>query len=149
RGRYANPGPPATVGRSWLPQPLLDLPYSCCRNLGSSRSRIQSPPRLNASTTTVMARPGKREYHHAEFMYCRPSATIAPQVGVGGGIPAPRKLKIASVMITHPTCRVSITTNVLATLGKMCHAMMQRLEVPIVCEALTKSRSLRLITSPR
>ena len=35
-------------------------------------------------------------------MWLRPSATIWPQEGVGGGIPAPRKLSEASTMMTNP-----------------------------------------------
>src|SRR5439155_9291986 len=63
-----------------------------CRSLGSSRSRSQSPNTLTDRTRRVIAMPGISDTHHASAMRPRPSNTISPQVGVGGGMPAPRKL---------------------------------------------------------
>ena len=39
----------------------------------------------------MMAAPGTTESHQALAMWLRPSDTIWPHDGVGGGIPAPRK----------------------------------------------------------
>ena len=39
----------------------------------------------------VMAMPGKAVIHQALLMYCRPSASIKPQVTVGGLTPKPRE----------------------------------------------------------
>ena len=52
-------------------------------------------------------------------MWLRPSATIWPHDGVGGGMPAPRKLSEASTMMTKPMCSVSSTMNVFMTFGTM------------------------------
>ena len=67
----------------------------------------------------VIATPGIMEIHHAVATFARPSATICPHDGVGGGMPAPRKLSDASVRMTRPTCNVSMTMNELKTLGIM------------------------------
>src|SRR5881628_52178 len=61
------------------------------RSFGSRRSRTQSPRIFNESTVTRMAMPGRIETHHACSMSPRPSATITPHDGVGGGVPAPRR----------------------------------------------------------
>src|SRR5882724_5906822 len=90
--------------------------YSC-RSLGSRMSRNQSPTILNDNTTSIMAIPGQTDTHHSVSTYLRPSATIPPQVGAGGGIPAPRKLSDASTTMAQPTCSVESTTTLLLTLG--------------------------------
>jgi hypothetical protein len=51
------------------------------------------------STVNAKAKPGNKDTHQAVEIYDLPSATIRPQVGVGGGIPAPKKLNVASVRI--------------------------------------------------
>src|SRR5947209_919582 len=53
---------------------VVASPPQICRNLGSSRSRSQSPRRLTASTVSSMARPGKSEIHQAVARKPRPSA---------------------------------------------------------------------------
>src|SRR5262249_6843945 len=47
-----------------------------CRRRGSSQSRSQSPKRLKASTTSMIAAPGITASHQALAMWLRPSATI-------------------------------------------------------------------------
>src|SRR5439155_10943107 len=120
-----------------------------CRRRGSSQSRSQSPNRLKASTTSMMAAPGTTESHHALAMWLRPSATICPQDGVGGGIPAPRKESEATTMMTKPMCRDSSTINVFKTFGTMWMAMMRRCEHPWTRANATKSRAFTARTSPR
>src|SRR5262249_61770000 len=70
------------------------------RRRGSSQSRSQSPNRLKASTTSMMAAPGTTDSHQAPAMWLRPSATLRPHDGGGGAIPAPRNESEASTMIT-------------------------------------------------
>lgn len=41
-----------------------------------------------------------------------------PQAGVGGGTPAPKKLRVDSTSMTHPTCNVATTIRVFITPGK-------------------------------
>ena len=76
------------------------------------------------------AAPGITESHQALAMWLRPSATIWPHDGVGGGMPAPRKLSEASTMITKPMCSVSRTMNVVMTFGTMWTSMILKLEQP-------------------
>ena len=97
----------------------------------------------------MMARPGKRAIHQATTMKPRPSATICPHEGSGGGTPRPRKLRVASSRITDPTCRVANTMMVLKTLGRMWRDMIRAGEEPMERANTTKSRSLTLSTSPR
>jgi hypothetical protein len=93
--------------------------------------------------------PGNIDSHHALASLPRPSATIWPQEGVGGGIPAPRKLRDASTMMTNPMCSVSNTMKVLRTFGRICTVMMRRCEQPRTCARAIKSRDLMANTSPR
>ena len=48
-------------------------------------------------TVTISSMPGIVMIQGASRMYCRPSAMMLPQVGVGGTAPRPRKLSVASV----------------------------------------------------
>ena len=73
---------------------------STCRSLGSRRSRTQSPRMFSESTVTRIAMPGRIETHQACSMRPRPSATITPHDGVGGGMPTPRNESAASSTIT-------------------------------------------------
>ena len=73
-------------------------------------SRSQSPSRFMDMTVNMIATPGTKETHHWVMMRSHPSATISPQVGVGLGIPAPKKLRVDSRIITKPTRRVASTT---------------------------------------
>ena len=72
---------------------------SSCRNLGSRRSRSQSPKKLSDITTRKMAKPGQNEIHHASSINCLPSLTLLPHAGIGSGMPAPRNDRVASVRI--------------------------------------------------
>src|SRR5690348_3658882 len=95
---------------------LLHIASRCsqsCRSVGSRASRTQSPTRLNDSTTNMIASPGQTAIHHAWSSTSRPSATRFPQVGAGGGTPAPRKLSADSTTIPQPICSVASTTTLL------------------------------------
>ena len=96
-----------------------------------------------------MAAPGTTASHQALAMWLRPSATICPQDGVGGGMPAPRNESEASTMMTKPMCRVSSTMNVFRTFGTMWMAMMRGCEHPWTLARATKSRAFTDNTSPR
>src|SRR4030042_5794400 len=67
------------------PNSLLTTPgfYSCV-NLGSRMSRSHFPSQLIPNTTSIIATPGKVANHQDVTIYTRPSASIPPQVGVGG-----------------------------------------------------------------
>ncbi len=93
--------------------------------------------------------PGISDTHHASAMRPRPSDTISPQVGVGGGMPAPRKLSDASAMITTPIFSVTSTMKVFSTFGRMCVSMMRAEEQPRTLASATKSRCFNDSTSPR
>src|SRR2546429_3645074 len=76
---------------------------------GSSVSRMPSPRRLNASTVTVMARPGKKASHHGGTSAGIEAASKLPPGGGGGGTPTPRKPSAASMTIAAPRCVVART----------------------------------------
>src|SRR5690606_15255727 len=63
----------------------------------SRESRIASPRKFSAKTTTKMARPGNRLIHQY-WPYSTPVAIISPQLGAGGCAPRPRKLRPDSVI---------------------------------------------------
>ena len=118
------------------------------RCLGSKRSLSQSPAKLKAKTTSMIAIPGVVVTHQAVETYSLPSANMEPQAGVGGGMPAPRKLSDASTIITQPTCRVSRTINVGITFGKRWRIMMRQSDAPDTSALAMKSRCIKPKTSP-
>src|SRR6185437_15773610 len=65
-----------------------------CR--GSVSARSVSPTRLKASTVRNMAAAGMKAICGAPSRLSRPSAIMLPQLGVGGGTPSPRKLRMPS-----------------------------------------------------
>jgi hypothetical protein len=79
----------------------------------------------------------------------RPSESISPQAGSGGGTPTPRNDSEASAMITTPIVRLANTIAVFSTFGRMCLTITRRLDAPAISANLTYSRSRRLNTSPR
>src|SRR5437588_326843 len=79
----------------------------------------------------------------------RPSASIDPQAGSGGGTPTPRNDSEASAMMTTPIVREASTIVELSTLGRMWRKMTRAELAPAISDNLMKSRSLRLRTSPR
>ena len=97
---------------------------------GSRASRIQSPSRLNASTVSSNATPGIVLTHQAVRKKFRPSDTMEPHAGVGGGTPAPKKLRMDSRRMTTLTCRVATTITVLSTPGSRWAARMRMVEQP-------------------
>src|SRR5690606_33093139 len=80
-----------TRGRPEMRAQRLDPEQRAHRSRGSSASRRPSPTRLNASTTSTMARPGNVATHHAPSRLSRPLATMPPHDGVGAGRPSPMK----------------------------------------------------------
>src|SRR5882724_7718745 len=118
-------------------------------SLGSSVSRRPSPSRLMPSTVTRMARPGKVASHHAVDKYARPSASMPPQVGVGGCTPRPRKDRADSITITRAMSRVATTSQGVKALGSTWRARIRQSRLPSATAAWTNSRSRMDSTSPR
>ncbi len=50
-----------------------------------------------ASTVTARNTPGSSTIHGFNWKYGRASAMMLPQLGISGGVPAPRKLNAASI----------------------------------------------------
>ncbi len=93
--------------------------------------------RLRDITTRKIHNPGKMETHHASLMNALPSLTIAPQAAVGGGMPAPRKLRIASVRISCPTRNVAMTITVLMQPVRMCQISILNVDAPTTLASAT------------
>src|SRR6185295_3152580 len=68
---------------------------------GSSESRSPSPTRLIASTAIASIRPGKKMIQGEIWKKARPSEITLPQLGISGGVPAPRKERPASMRIAE------------------------------------------------
>gem|GEM_PF-3299478 len=68
---------------------LAGLDHGDLRNLGSSASRNPSPSRFRPSTVTTMASPGMMATCGASDTMVCASASIRPQLGVGGCAPSP------------------------------------------------------------
>src|SRR5215469_13460317 len=120
------------------------------RSWGSRRTLSQSPRSCVANTTNRMPRPGNTVSHQSPTISIdRPSASIEPQAGSGGGTPTPRKLSEASAMMTTPIVRLASTIVEFNTLGGMWRKITRAREPPAISASLTNSRSRRLSTSPR
>src|SRR5205814_777938 len=78
---------------------------------GSSWSRSPSPSMLTASTVAARKMPGKRMLCGKTRNSARPSAMMLPQVGVSGGMPTPRKDRIASIRMAEAQTNVAWTTS--------------------------------------
>src|SRR6266508_1496170 len=74
---------------------------------------------------------------------------MRPQVGVGGGTPRPRKLRLASKMIMLATITEPITMTEADTLGSTCRHKMRRLRAPMTRAASTSGLSRTESTSAR
>jgi hypothetical protein len=57
---------------------------------------MPSPKKLKPATARAIAIPGKTGNHHASSIYVRAPLSMFPQDAVGGWIPSPRKLRLAS-----------------------------------------------------
>ena len=101
--------------------PLPAHRHAIC--LGSNASFRASPRRLNPITVTAIAIPGKVESHQALRSASRPSKTIWPQLGVGGGTPSPRKLREASARMIPPIRSVAATMMTVSVFGMRCLQM--------------------------
>ena len=82
-------------------------------------------------------------------MYWRPDPlSIPPQLGVGGGIPNPRKLKPASTITTAGIRILKSTIMGAMILGKISRISILRVEHPVAAAADTYMFCLTLITVP-
>ena len=70
-----------------------------------------------------------------------------PHDGVGAGMPAPRKLSVASDRMRLPTLSEAITVTVPIVPGSMCLMMMRWVDAPEILASATKSLSLSTSTS--
>ena len=119
-------------------------------------ARTSYPDRTNATgvwklkdiTRNKIESPGIVEIHQASSKYPRPSETKDPQVGVGAGIPTPRKLRIDSASTRLPAFIVAITKTVLLMLGSICLNINLDCDAPEEIAYWIYSRSRRLNTSP-
>ena len=79
----------------------------------------------------------------------KPSAAIAPQEGVGGGTPRPRKLRKASKRMAIGTPMVAWTIIGPSAFGRMCRKMILFALAPPARAASTNSRSRKARVWPR
>src|SRR5699024_11165687 len=119
------------------------------RMRGSSRSRRPSPRKLKPMTLSMIMRPGNTPIHHACFMKERPSASMRPQLGSGGWVPSPKKLRAASARMAK--ARLMETWAIIGPreFGRMCRKSTWRRLRPSAPAAVTYSRWRTLSTAPR
>ncbi len=78
-------------------------------SLGSLMSLKPSPSKLKPKIEIRIASPAKTDTQGAIPKKSTPARTMLPKVGVGGGTPTPKKLKLASSLIAVPSQSVLIT----------------------------------------
>src|SRR4029453_2860814 len=76
---------------------------------GSRISRKPSPKRLKANTAKEIARPGKIARYGRVSICSRARLRSAPQSGVGGGAPRPKKDREAMISSSTPSAMVACT----------------------------------------
>src|SRR5262249_12010476 len=116
---------------------------------GSSASRRPSPNRLKPNTVTKMARPGKSESQGLAWMKAMLALRSQPQLGVGGWVPSPRKLSVASTMIDVAMPSVVVTMIGARQLGSTWRKRIEGSRTPSARHASTYSFSLIDNTLPR
>src|SRR5262249_57569352 len=107
--------PMANVARHGIP-----LEVETYLRRGSSASRSPSPKRLKPRTVTKIASPGKSASQALAWMNATLALRSQPQLGVGGCVPRPRKLSVASTMIDVAMPSVVVTMIGARQFGKTC-----------------------------
>jgi hypothetical protein len=74
---------------------------------------------------------------------------MLPQLGMLGGVPAPRKERIASTIIADAATKVPCTRSGGNVLGRMWRHRMRKKPVPLAKAASTKGSSRKVSTTPR
>ncbi len=74
---------------------------------------------------------------------------MLPQLGTCGGVPAPMKLKTASVIMAEAQIKVACTSTGARVLGRMWRHSVRKNPVPAAIAASTKGCSRKLSTTPR
>src|SRR3989304_5561765 len=115
----------------------------------SMASRRPSPRKLNAITVIMMARPGTVVRWGATKRKCLPSLIIAPQEGVGGATPRPRKLSPAPATIARAIPKVASTMTGEIAFGRMWTRRRRAGGVPTALADWTNSISRILRICPR
>ena len=101
-------------------------------------SRAASPNMLVPYTTVASASPGHSTVHGATNMNSRlRPLSMAPQLGNGGWIPKPRKLRLASARMIAGMRSVSRITAGARTLGRMWRSSTRLVRPPIADAAVT------------
>jgi hypothetical protein len=110
---------------------------------------MASPNMFVPHMTRPKATPGHKPIHGAISINVLPGPLIIPpQLGVGGGIPNPRKLKLASDKITTPIFvekRIIIEAVIFRNIWRV---SILHVEQPMTCAADMYIFSLILITAP-
>ena len=88
-------------------------------------------------TVKKIAPPEKVDIHHWVIKNSRPSLTMTPQSAVGGWVPSPRKLRLASNRMAVAIQRVDITIMSPAIFGKICLVMIFVFDWPVALLAST------------
>ena len=105
--------------------------------MGSRTSRTPSPRRLNASTVSVMARPGNIMSQGARNSSLRPRPSMSPHSAAGGCTPKPRKPRAAASRMAVEMPSVARTMMDGSTLGSTCLNTILKLESPMTRAAAT------------
>ena len=98
---------------------------------------MPSPSRLNASTVSVMAMPGKIMSHGARNSSLRPRPSMSPHSAAGGCTPRPKKPSAAASRMAVEMPRVARTMMDGSTFGSTWRKMMAALESPTTRAAAT------------
>src|SRR5438309_8970631 len=140
----------AVVGEKLRLQ-VLDLEDGLAHRfcLGSRASRKPSPRKLNAISVSESAIAGASTMWGEMRMAWKPSAAMAPQEGVGGGTPRPRKLRKASKRIAMGMPMVAWTISGPRAFGRMWRKMILLALAPPERAASTNSRSRKASVWPR
>src|SRR5688572_22533277 len=96
-----------------------------------------------------MDRPGNRDSHGLAWMKATFALRSHPQLGVGGWVPRPRKLSVASTMIEVAMPRVVVTMMGARQLGRMWRARIIGSRTPRARQDSMYSFSLIESTLPR
>src|SRR5262249_23838922 len=96
-----------------------------------------------------IATPGNAVNHQAPGSNCRALYRMEPQLGVDGGAPNPRKLKVDSIKIAEATPNVAATNTGASVFGSRCRTIVRRSVAPSARVATTYSCDFAFKNSAR
>ena len=127
-----------------------------CVSMFDIKAPYNQRNKFNPNTDIPVNNPGNATIHHELLkIYALPSFRILPQLGIGAGTPAPRKLNAASAIMADANVNVICTITGARIFGAMCFQRILLCLAPrhfiasiYVCSLTTNADDLAILATP-